>query len=416
MNIERLILLCIWLSLSAVESAYSCTILYYEKDGIILAGNNEDWKDPLTHLWIYAPGQETHGWVKFGFGSGFPQGGMNDQGVFWDATAGPHKEMPYSESNKTFYTGVLMKKVIEKSSNVSEAKSILQNFYSTDQYRAQYLIGDALGTSMIAEGDSFLMKQLDYQVLTNFYQSEPDLGGYPCWRYETANELLAGCDSLTPYYIGKVLASTCQDGNYPTQYSNIYDLKNRRVYLFYYHNFKEFLVIDLLEEIEKGDQTYKISSLFSQIGQLTPAEGDSVYGTEVTISWTGLPGCSYRIIYATNPQFVNPLLVDAPYISEYTGTNASAAILLPLLFLVVLFSRRRNLAGISLFLITTIATGLHCEKEGDMVDQESDTKQSVALNNLEPGTTYFWKIEAINNKSAPFTTQTIVQSFRTVIK
>ena len=65
----------------------ACTIFYVSRDGVILAGNNEDWEDPSTKMWFFPPAGNKHGWIKFGFGSGFPQGGMNDQGLFWDATA-----------------------------------------------------------------------------------------------------------------------------------------------------------------------------------------------------------------------------------------------------------------------------------------------------------------------------------------
>jgi len=44
----------------------------------------------------------------------------------------------------------------------------------------------------------------------------PDLGGYPCWRYETADNMLGGTYNLTPYFVGSVLDATHQEGKYPT--------------------------------------------------------------------------------------------------------------------------------------------------------------------------------------------------------
>jgi hypothetical protein len=47
-----------------------------------------------------------------------------------------------------------------------------------------------------------------------------------------------------------------------TQYSNIYDLKKRIVYLYHFHDFDNVIEIDLLEELKKGKKSYDIESLF----------------------------------------------------------------------------------------------------------------------------------------------------------
>lgn len=62
----------------------SCTGLYdlVRQGNIVLAGNNEDWKDPWPMMFFYPATEEKYGWIKFGWGGGFPQGGMNDQGLF----------------------------------------------------------------------------------------------------------------------------------------------------------------------------------------------------------------------------------------------------------------------------------------------------------------------------------------------
>ena len=82
---------------------YNREYLFYTKEGIIYAGNNEDWKDNATMMFFYPSAQKKNGWIKFGWASGFPQGGMNEKGLFWDATSGPHLAMPHSESTKTMF-------------------------------------------------------------------------------------------------------------------------------------------------------------------------------------------------------------------------------------------------------------------------------------------------------------------------
>jgi len=212
----RIILFVLPFILLTAMQAYACTIFYVVQDNKIFAGSNEDWKDPHSKIWFYPAEHNKHGWIKFGWGSGFPQGGINDQGLFWDASSCAYLAMPVSEADKEKYTGALMQKVIEECADIEEALEVFANYYCEDQYKAQYLVGDSSGNSVIVEGDHFIPIEGNYQILTNFYHSRPDLGGYPCWRYETADNMLGGTYNLTPYFVGSVLDATHQEGKYPT--------------------------------------------------------------------------------------------------------------------------------------------------------------------------------------------------------
>ena len=321
--------------------AFSCTIFYFSSNSIILAGNNEDWKDPNSKMWFYPSEGNKYGWIKFGWGSGFPQGGMNDQGLFWDGTAGPYLEMPYSESNKEKYSGPLMEKVIVECADISEAIEVFSNYYCEDQYKAQYLVGDSKHNSMIVEGDSIIEMEDNYLILTNFYHSNPELGGYPCWRYNTANEMLAGNDNCTTYLIGSVLSATHQEGKYPTQYSQIYDLQNCQIYLFYYHNYEEFILIDLRKELDHGYRSFDIPGLFSRVKLLTPAASEKLSSTTANFSWEGKSGSSYELIYSTNEEFNESVSKFIAHNFEHSkGNSEEIYFLAGLLFFIPLFRRK----------------------------------------------------------------------------
>jgi len=292
-----------FLLISLNLNVFSCTVFYIKNDTLVLAGNNEDWKDPFSKMWFYPSANGRYGWIKFGWGSGFPQGGMNDKGLFWDGTAGPYLGMPYSEENKQNYPGPLMQKIIEECACVEEALAIFSRYYCEDQYRAQYLLGDSRFNSIIVEGDNTIPIQDDYLILTNFYQSNPELGGYPCWRYETALEMITRSVDYTEYLVGSILSATHQEGKYPTQYSQIYDLINCRIYLFYYHNYEEFIVIDLKQELTKGYRSYDIPVLFSRIKLLSPDSGRRISSTTVEFIWEGKRGYNYELIYSTDSEF-----------------------------------------------------------------------------------------------------------------
>jgi hypothetical protein len=49
-----------------------------------------------------------------------------------------------------------------------------------------------------------------------------------------------------------------------TQYSNIYDLTNRLVYVYYFHDFDNEIIINLSDELKKGRHYFELPSLFGK--------------------------------------------------------------------------------------------------------------------------------------------------------
>ena len=409
----RIILFVLPFILLTAMQAYACTIFYVVQDNKIFAGSNEDWKDPHSKIWFYPPENNKHGWIKFGWGSGFPQGGMNDQGLFWDASSCAYLAMPVSEANKEKYAGALMQKVIEECADIEEALEVFANYYCEDQYKAQYLVGDSSGNSIIVEGDNFIPIEGNYQILTNFYHSRPDLGGYPCWRYETADNMLGGTYNLTPYFVGSVLDATHQEGKYPTQYANIYDLKNSRIYLFHYHNYEEFVKIDLLNELNKGYRSFDLPDLFSRVKLLAPADGEEIESTSVTLTWEGLHGSSYEVILSTDPEFPESQ-------SVYTATTIPEPLvhsgflwLLPGLLFVIPWIRRKRMMYPTLMILFLVLFSPQCRKEETPVPEVPVTGMTKTFNNLLPDTTYYWKIKAQQENQNDFHSETRTRSFNT---
>ena len=392
---------------------YSCTIFYVAKDDKIFAGNNEDWKDSYSKMWFYPPENNKHGWIKFGFGNGFPQGGMNDQGLFWDGTSGAYLAMPLSESNKEKYPGPLMQKVIEECANIEEALEIFANYYCEDQYKAQYLVGNSLGNSIIVEGDNIINIDSNYQVLTNFYHSDPDLGGYPCWRYETANDMLSSNYNLTPYFIGSILDATHQEGKYPTQYSTIYDLKNNQISLFHYHNYEEFIKIDLVNELNKGYRSFDIPGLFSRVKLLTPADGEKIESTSVTLRCEGIPGNNYEVILSTDPEFLDDNSKCQEIINPGLINYSGFLYLLPGLLLVIPWIRRKRIIYLSMMILFVVLYSFQCKKSEEPTPDTQVIEMTETIGNLSPNSTYYWKIKAYANNQGDFHSETLTRYFNT---
>jgi len=56
-------------------------------------------------------------------------------------------------------------------------------------------------------------------------QTHPEIGGYPCWRYDTAVSMLENMTALSVDYFKDICNATHNDGYYPSVTSNIYDFK-----------------------------------------------------------------------------------------------------------------------------------------------------------------------------------------------
>ncbi len=411
---KSLVLLILIFLLANNNLSIPCTVFFATDGIIVLGGNNEDWSDPNTKFWFIPSVEGKHGWIKFGFASGYPQGGMNDQGLFWDATACSYLEMPYSEANKEKFNGSLMQKVMEECSTVEEARSVFQNYYCDDQYRAQYLIGDRFGNTIIVEGDSIISNSSNYQVMTNFYHSHPELGGYPCWRYEKANELLNNNNGISEFLFGYILAATHQEGKYPTQYSQIYNLKDNIIYLFYFHNFDEMIVIKLNQELNRGARSYNLPALFSKIQVLSPEDEQVINSSSITFSWRGKKSSDYELLYSTDSSFTIYNTTSIATLDFPASTNLLLSSSFLGILLIAGFAMRDSSKKFLLIVSIVMLASTSCSEQ-IVAPEESDIVDfSTTVNNLESNRTYYWKIVASSQSSKDFTSESLIRSFTIV--
>jgi hypothetical protein len=238
-----------------------CTVLYATDGELMLGGNNEDYVNPLTKVW-FVPGEAgSFGRVYFGFDDYHPQGGMNDQGLFFDGL-GLNTTYAVPTEGKKRYTGNLADKVMSECATVECAVGLFAQYYAYDSWHWQYLFGDALGASAIVEAGAVIRQQGGSQVAANFAQSVTPPERSTCWRYRKAVERLEDLPALSVEALREVLDAVHQEGLSQTLYSNVYDLKDKVVYVYYFHNYEDVVVLDLEEELARGYHAYDLPSLF----------------------------------------------------------------------------------------------------------------------------------------------------------
>ncbi len=236
------------------DATWACTIFKITSGKKTLVGNNEDDNNPATKVWFLAPENGKHGRVLFGYSDGVAQGGMNDQGLFFDWVADNWNEEWKRDPKKLNYPGSVSEKILEEASTVEEALRFYELYNETAFLRSRTLLVDSSGASAIV---AWKNGQLQVTRGTGKFQAM----GY-CEQGASVQ-----LDKLTKIAIEPVraiLESCVQKGQYPTQYSNLYELNRREVYVY---RFAENVGVKfvLKDELAKGHHYYDLPRLAEEL-------------------------------------------------------------------------------------------------------------------------------------------------------
>jgi hypothetical protein len=245
----------------------------------VFFGNNEDWRNPLTYVWVEPPGDGKYGVLCVGYDDFGPQGGINEKGLAFDGNALPYIPVKTHPDRLQPSEAIVNKIIMRKCATVGEAIAMARSYdwgtiYS-GKFAGQYLLADATGDACVlgfgadgelavtrkAKGDGFI-------VSTNFNRVYPEnrYYAYPCVRYETATRMLDRAvkdGDLTVESLAAVLNAVHQEGvRSPTLYSNIFDLKKGIAYFYDRHRYDRVAKIDVIGTIRRRQPPKRISGLF----------------------------------------------------------------------------------------------------------------------------------------------------------
>ena len=256
--------------LCAVIPIFTCTIFNAAKNGIVLAGNNEDMFSTDTKVWFMPASEGKFGVVYVGFENYGKQGAMNDQGLFFDGNALKFSKMKPQPAKLPFPKDrdVIMM-IMEECATVEDVLALISRYNPEGWDNSQAHFADRTGGAAVIgadkNGEMFIaQKKGIYQVSTNFSLANPEFGAYsyPCPRYDIATDMLEKMEELTVDYCRSILAAVHSEGSSPTVYSNICDLTNGDIYLYNFHHFEEGVKFNLAEELKKGEHVYTMTDLF----------------------------------------------------------------------------------------------------------------------------------------------------------
>jgi hypothetical protein len=181
----------------------------------------------------------------------------------------PHPELPPMPD----YEGYV---ILKNCATVEEAMELIPSYNCDKAMWGQIHFADAQGDAVVIGAGpdkelTFTRKQRGDGMLvsTNF-----NVAHYPpeereglCWRYDTAVEMLEKIENehdLTVDYFSSILDAVHQEGRNPTQYSTIIDLKQGDIYVFYFHQFEERVMLNVSEELSRNPEPTSLKTLFSQ--------------------------------------------------------------------------------------------------------------------------------------------------------
>ena len=275
---KRVIFLLLALTLLP-SRAWPCSGFTAHDTTTVLIGNNEDFvRDWPTTIYFEPATSRGHGFVMWGYDRASNQGGMNDQGLFWDWYSTPDHDIA-GDTGAIPFTGLTVVEMMQQCSTVDEAIAFLRLHRLSAMRRAQMFLVDANGDSAVFEGDVVNGPSSGYHIVTNFLPSRPELGNHPCSRYDAIEDMMTSGLTLTMDYFRDVAVAGHQGGTDTeaylyTRYTTVCDLTTLECHLYYDLDFTDPYVFDLATELARGRHSIFMEDLFNPPPEETPDEPD----------------------------------------------------------------------------------------------------------------------------------------------
>lgn len=258
------------LALLFPSTALACSVFSVSDAQGTRMGRNLDWyPDTDGQVWVEPATADTYGVVFFGTdGNGFAQDGVNEHGLAFAGATIPTIELE-AQPDLSDAPWWLLMDVLRTSRDVDEAMVMIDGYdlsaYAPVFANGHLLFTDAEGASMVMEGDTFVSSEADHQVMTNFCLSQPELGYYPCPRYDLLEGELSAGESFSDAELIELIyeARGSAWGGF-TVYSQLYDLEAMHVTLWWESDFEHPIHIDLLDALDEAPPSREMADLWQE--------------------------------------------------------------------------------------------------------------------------------------------------------
>ena len=251
---------------SLIQSGRCCSMFKVTMNGKTMVGNNEDYWNPNTRIWFEQGKNGEYGAVYVGFDNFYPQGGMNQAGLVFDGFGEDYKAINDTLGKKNLSVDFL-KDILKKCTTVDDVKQYLIQYKLSGLETSMFLFIDKTGKYLVAEGDSLIIGNNPYYVLSNFYPSQvKDENEIDIPFYQKGRRLLENHRDTSINFCSSVMDTMHQEKDWGggTMYTTIYDLNAGIIYLYFFHDYTHVVKYSLDHELKKGDYSFAIPELFPE--------------------------------------------------------------------------------------------------------------------------------------------------------
>jgi|SRR5690554_245741 len=257
------------------ETVFPCSMYKVTTNGKTMVGNNEDSWGRDARIWFEQGTNGKFGVVCVGYArKQHPDGAMNEYGLAFDAFTMPHKaNIPEKDPNKKDFAYAHTKTIMQQCKTVDEVYAFLKELNlhvlngSPIFNGAMLLFVDKTGKYLVVEASKMTFGNDDKFALANFSICDTkDLSTIKVERYRKGIAFLNNKKLDTSLSFCTDLSDTMSvnrakigDG---TLYTNIYDLDEGLIHLYFFHDFSKRVTFNLKEELAKGDHSFNFTELF----------------------------------------------------------------------------------------------------------------------------------------------------------
>jgi tetratricopeptide (TPR) repeat protein len=242
---------------------FSCSLVKMTAHGKTVVGNNEDFQNPDTRIWFEPGSGKEFGAVYVGYNNLFPEGGINEAGLMFDAFGVDNKPLKDTTGKFPIFELDLKRRIMKECSTVRQAHALISMYNLYFWSHAVWVFIDKTGNYLIVDGDSKILGNDRYFVHTNFRHSEiKNKNDICCARYLKAISLLKNRCEADIDYCTALMDSVHVES---TLYTTVYDLNAGTIDLYHYHNYSNHIRFNVKDELKKGKRILRIPELFPEI-------------------------------------------------------------------------------------------------------------------------------------------------------
>ncbi len=231
----------------AARPARACTIFVLTDTSHALFCNNEDWSDSNTRMWFQPAGEGYYGAVYVGFVNGWPQGGLNTEGLAFDWVMGGKEKWDLKPSSPSA-RGNSSQRMLETCNTVKDAITFYRTHAEPVFSYSKVLVADKTGASVIIGAkDGQLQIEESNQCRGFGFGGRGKLAAALARRAALANQ-----PEPTVAEGFQILHDSRQAGQYATRYSNVFDLKSGDIFLRTYPERDDVVRLNLAAELQQG--------------------------------------------------------------------------------------------------------------------------------------------------------------------